>query len=100
MSRLLRVVYGIVAYLLFLASWAYFIGFLAGICVPKSVDSGRASGPLAAAAWDVGLLMIFFTLHSVLARSGAKRVLTKAISPVVWPVIERSTYVLVASLAL
>jgi methanethiol S-methyltransferase len=96
MRRLLHVVYGTVAYLLFLASFAYFIGFLSGFGVPKSVDSGPAAGRLEAVVWDVALLAIFFTHHSVMARSGAKRVLTRAISPV----LERSTYVLVASLAL
>jgi protein-S-isoprenylcysteine O-methyltransferase Ste14 len=100
MRRFLCVVYGTVAYLLFLATWLYFIGFLSGIGVPKSVDSGPAGGPLEAVAWDVALLAIFFTHHSVMARSGVKRVLSKAISPVIWPVLERSTYVLVASLAL
>jgi protein-S-isoprenylcysteine O-methyltransferase Ste14 len=96
MRRFLHVVYGTAAYLLFLATWAYFIGFLSGIGVPKAVDSGAAASPLAAVAWNVGLLAIFFTHHSVMARAGAKRVLTRAISPVV----ERATYVLVASLAL
>jgi protein-S-isoprenylcysteine O-methyltransferase Ste14 len=96
MRRLLHVVYGTVAYLLFLASFAYFIGFLSGVGVPKSVDSGPAATPLEAVAWDLALLAIFFTHHSVMARSGAKRVLIRAISPV----LERSTYVLVASLAL
>jgi protein-S-isoprenylcysteine O-methyltransferase Ste14 len=100
MRRILCVVYGTIAYLLFLATWAYFVGFLSGIGVPKSVDSGPPTRPLSAVAWDVGLLAIFFTHHSVMARSGAKRVLTRAISPVVWPVLERATYVLVASLAL
>jgi len=96
MRRFLYVLYGTLAYLLFIAVWAYFIGFLSSIVVPKSVDSGPATGSLEAVAWDVGLLAIFFAHHSVMARSGAKRALTKAISPVV----ERSTYVLVASLAL
>lgn len=96
MRRLLCLVYGLVAYLLFLASWAAFIGFLSGVGVPAAVDRGAAAAPLAAVAWDVGLLMIFFTHHSVMARAGAKRVLAKVISPV----LERSTYVLVASLAL
>jgi protein-S-isoprenylcysteine O-methyltransferase Ste14 len=96
MGKLLCVVYGTLAYLLFLATWVYFIGFLSGIAVPKSVDSGPEGGAVEAAAWDLGLLAIFFAHHSVMARSGAKRILTKAISPVV----ERSTYVLVASLAL
>jgi protein-S-isoprenylcysteine O-methyltransferase Ste14 len=100
MRRLLCVVYGTVAYLLFLATWATFIGFLSGIAVPKSIDSGPAARPLEAVAWNVGLLALFFTHHSVMARSGAKRILAKAISPVVWPVLERATYVLVASLAL
>jgi protein-S-isoprenylcysteine O-methyltransferase Ste14 len=96
MDRLLCVVYGTLAYLLFLATWAYFVGFLSGIAVPKAVDGGPVAGALEAVAWDVGLLAIFFTHHSVMARPAAKRILTRAISPV-W---ERSTYVLVASLAL
>jgi protein-S-isoprenylcysteine O-methyltransferase Ste14 len=95
MRRILCIVYGTIAYLLFVATWAYFIGFLSGIGVPKSVDSGPATGRLEAVAWNLGMLAIFFTHHSVMARSGAKRVLTKLIPPV----IERSTYVLVASLA-
>ncbi|HEY7373790.1 MAG TPA: NnrU family protein [Polyangia bacterium] len=97
MRRILFVLYGTLAYLLFLASFVYFIGFLSGLGVPKSVDSGAPPGrPLEAVAWDVGLLAIFFTHHSVMARAGAKRVLTRVIPPV----LERSTYVLVASLAL
>ena len=96
MERLLCVVYGTLAYLLFLATQTYFIGFLSGIAVPKSVDGGPAPGALEAVAGDLALLAIFFTHHSVMARSGAKRILTKLISPV----LERSTYVLAASLAL
>jgi protein-S-isoprenylcysteine O-methyltransferase Ste14 len=96
MRRLLYVVYGTVAYLLFVAVWAYFVGFLSGIAVPKSVDSGPPPGAVQAFGWDLGLLVIFFIHHSVMARSGAKRILTRALSPL----LERSTYVLVASLAL
>jgi protein-S-isoprenylcysteine O-methyltransferase Ste14 len=96
MERFLCVVYATLAYLLFLASQTYFIGFLSGIAVPKSVDGGPAAGALEAVAWDLALLAIFFTHHSVMARSGAKRILTRVVSPI----LERSTYVLVASLAL
>ncbi|HEY8927389.1 MAG TPA: NnrU family protein, partial [Polyangia bacterium] len=73
-----------------------FIAFLADLGFPWSVDRGRSVGPAAAVAWDVGLLVVFFAHHSLMARSGAKRVLTRVIPPV----LERSTYVLVASLAL
>ena len=48
MGRLLCVVYGAFAYLLFLATWVYFIGFLSGIAVPKSVDSAPPAGALEA----------------------------------------------------
>jgi len=54
MRRIIHVVYGTIAYLLFLASFAYFIGFLSGIGVPKSVDSGPATGRLGAVAWNIG----------------------------------------------
>ncbi|HEY8924042.1 MAG TPA: isoprenylcysteine carboxylmethyltransferase family protein, partial [Polyangia bacterium] len=70
MRRLLFVLYGLVAYLSFLASWASFIAFLADLGFPWSVDRGRSVGPAAAVAWDVGLLVVFFAHHSLMARSG------------------------------
>ena len=96
MRKLLAVFYGVAAYGAFGLTWAYFIGFLGGFAVPKSIDSGTVAPLPEALAIDVGLLALFFAHHSVMARARAKL----AIARFVAPAVERSTYVLVASLAL
>src|SRR3954468_14981937 len=96
MRKLLAVLYGVAVYGFFGLTWAYFVGFLGGFPVPKGIDSG-AVGPLPQAlAIDVGCLALFLSHHSVMARARAKL----AIARFVAPAVERSTYVLVASLAL
>ncbi|HEV7555509.1 MAG TPA: NnrU family protein, partial [Kofleriaceae bacterium] len=96
MSRTLALAYGVVVYLLFGLTWAYFVGFLGGFPVPKDVDSGAIAPWPRALAIDLGCLALFFAHHSVMARARAKR----AIARFVPPAIERSTYVLVATLAM
>lgn len=88
--------YGIVVYLFFLATFLYAIAFVGNLPVPKTIDSGAAGSIPAAIAIDVLLLSLFAIQHSVMARPAFKRAWTKVIPKVV----ERSTYVLAASLAL
>lgn len=94
MSKFLGFLYGVVAYVAFLASFLYAIGFVGNIAVPKTVDS-PATGEswFAALVVDVVLLGIFAVQHSGMARIGFKKWLVRTVPPSV----ERSTYVLISS---
>jgi protein-S-isoprenylcysteine O-methyltransferase Ste14 len=95
-QRVAFFIYGVVCYAIFLATFLYAVGFIGGFGVPKTLD-GPGAGPLAASiAVNAGLLALFAVQHSVLARRGFKERWTR----IVPPPIERSTYVLLSSLAL
>src|SRR3712207_6173061 len=96
MRRTLALGYGGLAYLTFLAVFAYAIGFLAGVGVPKAVDDGPSGPAWLAVVVDGALLGLFAVQHSVMARPWFKRRWTR----VVPAAVERSTYVLAASAAL
>ncbi len=95
-TRILYFVYGCASYVLFLATFLYAIAFIGGFAVPVKLD-GPATTPFTTALLiNTALLAVFAVQHSVMARPWFKRWWTQVVP---WA-IERSTYVLMASLAL
>ena len=96
MSKFLTVLYGAIAYVIFFGSFLYAIAWVGDLAVPKTIDSGVAAAFVPSLIVDALLLGVFAIQHSVMARPGFKAWWTK----IVPEAIERSTYVLLSSLAL
>src|SRR5215470_15706532 len=96
MTRVLAFLFGLASYVVFFATFLYAIGFVEGVMVPKPIDGGSIAPTTEALVINLLLMATFAIQHSVMARPGFKAWWTQYVSKS----IERSTYVLLASLAL
>ena len=90
MNRLILVLYGVAAYVLFNLSFGYLLGFLQEIGVPKSINDGDVVSPVYAIAVNAFLIFLFGFFHSLMARDAFKRWWTRFVPEAA----ERPTYVL------
>ncbi|MBI3703553.1 MAG: isoprenylcysteine carboxylmethyltransferase family protein [Rhizobiales bacterium] len=96
MGKYIAFLYGLVAYLVFLIAFLYAIGFVSGLVVPKTIDTGPVVSLTEAVIINLLLMSLFAVQHSVMARYQFKKWWWKYVPAPV----ERSTYVLFASLVL
>jgi protein-S-isoprenylcysteine O-methyltransferase Ste14 len=96
MGRFIAFLYGIAAYVLFFITILYAIGFVSDVAVPKTIDSGAVAAMTEALIVNLLLMSVFAIQHSVMARKPFKQWWIQFVPKSV----ERSTYVLLSSLAL
>jgi protein-S-isoprenylcysteine O-methyltransferase Ste14 len=96
LGRLLALLYGVVSYLIFFVTFLYAVGFVENLVVPQSIDAGPIAPWPQALFVNLVLMSVFAIQHSVMARPAFKQWWTQFVPTSV----ERTTYVLAASLAL
>jgi protein-S-isoprenylcysteine O-methyltransferase Ste14 len=92
-SRIGVFIFGLVAYAMFFATITYAIGFVSGLVVPKTIDSGTAGSVGISLLINAAMLMLFVVQHTIMARPAFKRWWTRIIPQSV----ERSIFVALAS---
>jgi protein-S-isoprenylcysteine O-methyltransferase Ste14 len=96
MGPFIAFLYGIASYIVFFVTFLYAVGFVTGVIVPKTLDTGVMVPTREALVVNLLLMTVFALQHSVMARRQFKQWWTRFVPKSV----ERSTYVLCSSLAL
>lgn len=96
MSRYVAFAYGVASYIVFFVTFLYAIGFVEGMVVPKDINSGPVGPVSEALLVNLAVMSLFAIQHSVMARRQFKEWWTRYVPKTV----ERSTYVLLSSIAL
>ena len=95
-GRIVAFLYGVITYVFFFVTFLYAIGFVEGLVVPTTIDTGLSAPTMQALIINLILMSIFAIQHSAMARQQFKRWWTQFVPASV----ERTTYVLFATLAL
>src|SRR5215211_5069941 len=97
MTRAASLLFSLVAYAIFFATFLYLIVFVGDIPIAgQTVDRGPDAPVAVAVLIDVALIALFGLQHSIMARQWFKRAWTRTVPEH----LERSAYVLAASAAL
>ena len=96
MGRFIVFLYGLACYAVFFFTTLYAVGFVSGVAVPKTIDTGTIVPAVQASAVNLLLICGFAIQHSVMARRQFKQWWIGFVPAAV----ERSTYVLFSCLAL
>ena len=73
MGRIIGFLFGLLAYAIFFGTFLYAVGFVAGVAVPKTIDSGPVAPMAQALIINILLMSLFAVQHSVMARKPFKR---------------------------
>ena len=96
MKKTAVLIYGVMAYLMFLAVFLYAVCFIGNIYIDNSLDAMPSIPFTQALMINLGLLALFAIQHSGMARNGFKKWITRYIPKSA----ERSTYVLLSNLVM
>lgn len=88
--RVLFFLYGLFIYVFFLGTFLYTMGFIEGVVVPKSINTGAEESLGMAMLINILMLGVFGIQHSIMARPAFKKHWTRLVPEPV----ERSTFVL------